>query len=790
MEGRPTVTDQKAVLKNLRKVKLISQPKGTILYSVSSSDTLASIAAKFDTTTSELMKLNKLMSQMIFPGQMLYVPDKDYVVSAPTSPVTTTSQTFPPSDPPSSPTFLVGSPVRSPMKLPGHAERQDGPPLPVDPPHPLSEEEVKRLDEECYERFIKVNVKHITDGQGVVSGVLLVTPNAIMFDPNVSDTLVIEHGADAYGMIAPMETVISAAMYHDIAAMRLKGASSTDQAPNTPRPEVYHMKGCHPVAPSGDSAVTEMSAPDAENSKETSNDLRGLQDKSDRRDSGCSCDAALEDAAVAPPCDDEELPDVFADILIDDTRPDDKVTPAETISANVEAEITPAGVHSESETTAVGEAGDSQGSRLECVQDSDRSAASKPGNCDLLLEGEGEVTKGEVTKGEVTKGEVTKGGVVECEGESHIIPVDNVNKADSNMHEAPPDGTGAAVITGQAEDQAKVSETEEVMTSNSQPLSEASPVAIGNNGSPDNVVVGTPNLQIGNIQYFQFDDVTFAIPTTNPESKDTARHDSETVGSVDSHGSGSILSRTLGSFSSFSSLSPNFNIFVDFSSGLFAKNQEYRGPVKDLAGELSPVYEAASTATGPRHDSMDVRVRNAVRLADKPDLFRSLDELIPRPATLYEDPPLYLCLKIGRPLNKAVSKTCPIESYTKRHKPEYWFSIPRDKVDHLYAFFVQWSPNIYGNEEDIDCRERGFVVIEDTEEGGEGEGEGGEEGETGTTLEEAMESKRPKLARQMTKDWEVRNTGIMCYYIMYSIDFTNTKARISDLICLVQKITN
>jgi len=34
-EGRPTVTDQKAVLKNLRKVKLISQPKGTILYSVS-----------------------------------------------------------------------------------------------------------------------------------------------------------------------------------------------------------------------------------------------------------------------------------------------------------------------------------------------------------------------------------------------------------------------------------------------------------------------------------------------------------------------------------------------------------------------------------------------------------------------------------------------------------------------------------------------------------------------------------------------------------------------------------
>ena len=56
-----------------------------------------------------------------------------------------------------------GSPVRGSM-LPGHAERQEGV-VTLDPPHPLSEVEVKRLDEECYERFIKVNVKHITDGQ-------------------------------------------------------------------------------------------------------------------------------------------------------------------------------------------------------------------------------------------------------------------------------------------------------------------------------------------------------------------------------------------------------------------------------------------------------------------------------------------------------------------------------------------------------------------------------------------------------------------------------------------------
>lgn len=57
--------------------------------------------------------------------------------------------------------------------------------------------------------------------QGVVSGVLLVTPNAVMFDPNVSDQLVIEHGPESYGVIAPMEFVVNAAIYYDIAHMRV-----------------------------------------------------------------------------------------------------------------------------------------------------------------------------------------------------------------------------------------------------------------------------------------------------------------------------------------------------------------------------------------------------------------------------------------------------------------------------------------------------------------------------------------------------------------------------------------
>lgn len=59
--------------------------------------------------------------------------------------------------------------------------------------------------------------------QGVVNGTLIVTPNAIMFDPSVHDPLVIEHGSEKYGMVAAMETIISAAIYRDLKTMKIKG---------------------------------------------------------------------------------------------------------------------------------------------------------------------------------------------------------------------------------------------------------------------------------------------------------------------------------------------------------------------------------------------------------------------------------------------------------------------------------------------------------------------------------------------------------------------------------------
>lgn len=49
--------------------------------------------------------------------------------------------------------------------------------------HTITEEEAKQLDEECMQRFIKVNCKIVTRSKGCVKGVLIITPSALMFDP-------------------------------------------------------------------------------------------------------------------------------------------------------------------------------------------------------------------------------------------------------------------------------------------------------------------------------------------------------------------------------------------------------------------------------------------------------------------------------------------------------------------------------------------------------------------------------------------------------------------------------
>nr|XP_043067514.1 uncharacterized protein LOC108121542 isoform X3 [Drosophila bipectinata] len=265
----------------------------TISYTVGNRDTLTSVAARFDTTPSELTHLNRLNSSFIYPGQQLLVPDKSAKDDASSS--CTNDQDGGSLSGKSSPVerklsgdesrekdILEGLRPGSPK--PGHIERVGS------SSQQQAEEEANKSDDPVItQRFLKINVRHITDGQGVVGGVLLVTPNAVMFDPNVSDPLVIEHGPESYGVIAPMELVVNAAIFHDIAHMRVAGgagqglASGSGGSGDADKPEIYYPK---PVLVEEDSK--ELSEQDGEANKERLEAEIGSLEIADDQESLCS----------------------------------------------------------------------------------------------------------------------------------------------------------------------------------------------------------------------------------------------------------------------------------------------------------------------------------------------------------------------------------------------------------------------------------------------------------------------------------------------------------------------
>uniref|UniRef100_A0A8C7CC71 Nuclear receptor coactivator 7 n=1 Tax=Oncorhynchus kisutch TaxID=8019 RepID=A0A8C7CC71_ONCKI len=181
------------------------RPPGTVEYTVGPQESLNSIALKFNITPNKLVQLNRLFSRSVYPGQKLFVPDVGQSEAD--------SQSVGSSDPTS-----IKDLAEKDGDFSGRSVR------------PLRRERSSLSEDEnpAIVKFIKMSCKYFTDGMGVVGGVMIVTPNNIMFDPHKSDPLVIEHGCEEYGLICPMEEVVSVALYNDISRMKLKDALPSD----------------------------------------------------------------------------------------------------------------------------------------------------------------------------------------------------------------------------------------------------------------------------------------------------------------------------------------------------------------------------------------------------------------------------------------------------------------------------------------------------------------------------------------------------------------------------------
>lgn len=691
---KATEESHSGAVNNGKKPKKV-QPADTEEYKVSENDTLASIAAHFDTTPTELQKLNKMFTRNVFAGQTLYVPSGTQKSKSQESLKNSQSpvSSAPSKDVPTMDVPLIRMADKPPLRIPGHAERV---PTPVSSPtenkefqapHKLSEEQARELDQECYERFIKVNAKHITDGQGVVSGVLLVTPNAVMFDPNVSDPLVLERGSERYGVIAPMDMVVSAAMYHDIAAMKVKGKREGGK-----KPEVYHDKSC-------------------------------LQFKS-----WCEGHPNFEVARAASEAG-----------FVGEKK---EVTPS-TSTNPVKDTISP-----QSDTASLCSCATSQG-------EGGMSATSSPvakDNGQSKLPGASHMTGREGLGDNCGDFQV----VSDHEFGEFVSSESDLQEFEKVKTNSPPENGSVKKDSGQSEvSRSGYLKNEPDLISFE---SESKPVFFSGNESdrindPSPVPGSSPKeMRIGNIVYLpvsessqgevtakDIESAQVALSKLSVEEFEQQKSISQSTSPMDipvvqqSESRSESRSASFGSFN----VAPHLNAFVNYATGLFkggsevkdigeviedhdpSKENKSKSDILDLKGKSDMIKQrlfslGSKEKSDPSGADLEVAVENAVKLADKPELFQSFDKLIPRPAVAAEDPPLYLCLHLGKPLNKSVSGTAPIQAFSKmKKKPEYWFSIPREKVDQLYAFFVQWKPELYGDEEEISAERRGFVVLED-----------------------------------------------------------------------------
>ncbi|XP_023310476.1 nuclear receptor coactivator 7 isoform X1 [Anoplophora glabripennis] len=601
-------------------------PENTTVYTVADRDTLTSVAARFDTTPSELTKLNRLATPYIFPGQQLYVPNRESAEneSEGSTPVEDSHDDLPPEE-----KELLEN-LRPVSPKPGHVER-------VRTPSCTQGSSTETDDQESAvfrERFLKINVRHITDGQGVVGGVLLVTPNAVMFDPNVSDPLVIEHGPEAYGVIAPMEFVVNAAIYNDIAHMRVGHVESSSGE----KPEIYY--------PKADKEPDSLMVKD-----ETFPELV----TGDDAESVCSCTEREGDA----------FPKAFDRDLVTPTNLED-------------AEVQQRALEERRKSLLDHHWAIPSRDRQSIDTDEMPVLSAPPVAEEHIDEEENSLAKESCHDSGIDIRETSLPPVVPIPTKKQYSDADIV----LSKEWVPPITIAPTNVSMGNESESparkKTNSVSFSLDSSSDADMGVTPLSTSNLETKDDVEKADTrkNKMLKRLSY------PLSWMETLGGEKDDDKPPSHPQSAADVHHS-SVFSKV---FSRRSSVGTFIRQPTDGSS--------------------------KSKAPPPKLD-----YRSMVSVEDMPELFVSFDKLIPRPARSCEDPPLYLRLRMGKPLNKPIPKSTPLMSYGKKKmRPEYWFSVPKNRVDELYKFIQGWVPHLYGELDEEKVRERGFSLVEmDTE---------------------------------------------------------------------------
>ncbi|XP_046987660.1 oxidation resistance protein 1 isoform X10 [Schistocerca americana] len=778
-------------------------PIETTTYTVAANDTLTSVAARFDTTPSELAKLNRLGARLIFPGQVLRVPlrgpaadsaegaDRQQPQLQPPAPAHPEGQLTPAAAAdaarPSAETDILES-------LRPVSPKPTGPPVMSEATHPSHPDTTgssgASLEEQRAERrFLKINVRHITDGQGVVGGVLLVTPNAVMFDPNVSDPLVIEHGPEMYGVIAPMEYVVNAAIYYDIAHMRVGHHTGDNKRADTPKPEIYHSKAFQTYekgqnSPGKDSLLVK---------DETFPELAGpARSSPEDNESECSC-PGREDGDAFPKAFERDLvtPTNLATTVENGTDADSRQVSFESCTSGSQTkdgveETTEADDDDYDDDDIIKALRSAEERRRSCI---DHHWAVPSSERDRSLEKDELEADGERNDTAVS---------APCDGllekhSCHDSGID-IREVGALGDQAQPPGTHS--VQEQQEDE---EEEIPIVLPSKKVFSDADIILAPKTewvpprtvSGPTHVHTSQDSPPVNESGRKKTSSVSFSLDSNQEGDSGSDKGEEGSQKSEDPEKQESRKNKMLKRLSyplswmegitgekddkdPLVGLPTPSAVDAQQHSSMFSKVFSRRSSVGTfIRQQQEPRSAPPQKPVAPKLD-----YRSMVSVEDMPELFVSFDihapnyplldglELIPRPARSCEDPPLYLTLRMGKPLNKKIPKSTPIMSYGKKKmRPEYWFSVPRNRVDELYSFLMLWIPHLYGDLEEIDFKSRGYELVEsDTELWDDEVGDGN--GRTGDSRSRSGSDGDAELGELTRESWEVIKAP---YVKLYSI---------------------
>ncbi|XP_060646347.1 nuclear receptor coactivator 7 isoform X23 [Drosophila nasuta] len=603
------------------------------------------------------------------------------------------------------------------------------------------------------QRFLKINVRHITDGQGVVGGVLLVTRNAVMFDPNVSDPLVIEHGPESYGVIAPMDLVVNAAIFHDIAHMRVAGGAGPSVAASSgaeaEKPEIYYPK---PVLVEEDSKELSEQQADIE-TKRLETEIGSLE-ITDDQESLCSSTGRDGDA----------FPKAFERERVEDTSTEAKDS-AKTDAHDEEDEKKTLGLTNtrstleerrkslldhhwaipskdryylsnsrrSSEDEADNESNITVDSGARVQQDAVHSATSSlSGGVAAAIAGAAAATAASSASAASATGAVgLPPGVLPPAGIDleHLEQLSKQSCYDSGIDIREPIPTIQPIPK-----KTVYSDADIVLSSDWVPPKTIVPTHFCE--SPPRSTILGQSLDAGGTRK-KTSSVSFSVDDEAAQQAQAAAAAAAAAGDKQADKKNKMLKRLsypltwveglTGEGGAPPSAGGSLNKSADTDSApntgdsnqsVFSKVFSRRSSIGTFIRPHSSEGTASSTKlkeSKPQPPKLDYR--SMVSMDDKPELFISVDKLIPRPARACSDPPLYFRLRMGKPIGKAIPQGTTVMSYGKNKlRAEYWFSVPKNRVDELYRFINTWVKHLYGELDEEQIKARGFELIqEDTE---------------------------------------------------------------------------